>query len=248
MSTKIYNGYRLSTTNIPLFARTLREHFLPTYQKLALRALVVLVVLHYRTEQAHPDWTQEEVQQLILKDMGITNHVQSPRHISPSLLANSAELLDNIQIATSQPTAQRISHLVDFLLSVTFLADPAVETPGYTYALLYTDQPAYTTIWESLPEVEPYPYWDNTDGPDELSVAEWDAHKMVWRNIFPDFRAPSVLGVTWNFLNLTEGLQLEVWKRTWLTEERLIEEMGILLSPVDLQSVQERLQDRTQRP
>lgn len=52
-------------------------------------------------------------------------------------------------------------------------------------ATTYTKNRNLIKIWEKQPEVEPYPYWDNTDEPKHLSRKKWQQRKNDWDNALP---------------------------------------------------------------
>lgn len=76
-----------------------------------------------------------------------------------------------------------------------FLADPA---DGRRYALLYdrTDRDTLTGIWEGLGVAEPWPYWNNTDRPDDVDADEWAFRHRTWDRILGE-DPPSARGLTW---------------------------------------------------
>lgn len=54
------------------------------------------------------------------------------------------------------------------------------------YVLLYAEQNAYHDLWQALPEVEDYAYWNHTDPPDGMSQARWERRRQRWDALMPD--------------------------------------------------------------
>lgn len=48
------------------------------------------------------------------------------------------------------------------------------------------------------PAIEYFGYWDNTDPDEEVSEEEWEYRKEVWDNIFPGHKSPAETGFTIN--------------------------------------------------
>lgn len=51
--------------------------------------------------------------------------------------------------------------------------------------LLYCNDPDFTTAFEKIPLITPYPYWDNTDPPDNVTPAEWQQRGKEWQRAIP---------------------------------------------------------------
>lgn len=59
---------------------------------------------------------------------------------------------------------------------------------------VYTETQELTNIWEQTPGVEPYPYWNNTDPPDDMSEEEWDKRRDDWNEALPGIGVPARCG------------------------------------------------------
>lgn len=64
------------------------------------------------------------------------------------------------------------------------------------YVLLYTEQAAYHQIWESLPGVQEYAYWNHTDAPEGMSRSRWERRRQRWNELLPGVGIPSRVGMT----------------------------------------------------
>jgi hypothetical protein len=68
-----------------------------------------------------------------------------------------------------------ISPMHDFSCEMVLL-----PTKGKILMLLYTQQYLYREAIESFPEVKNYPYWDNTDQPDDMTMKQWFRRGDEW--------------------------------------------------------------------
>ncbi|MEH0110738.1 hypothetical protein V6N00_13590 [Tersicoccus sp. MR15.9] len=73
-------------------------------------------------------------------------------------------------------------------VGLSFGRDPAT---GRIHALLSSDQREYTEPFEALPGVEPYPYWNDTDRPDDVTRAEWGQRREAWDRVLPGIGVPA---------------------------------------------------------
>lgn len=64
------------------------------------------------------------------------------------------------------------------------------QQTGRILCLLYVDQGEFTEAWESLPEVEPYGYWNNADRPERVTDAEWEERREAWDRVMPGYTPP----------------------------------------------------------
>lgn len=73
------------------------------------------------------------------------------------------------------------------------------------YVLLYAEQEAYHAIWQSLPGVQEYAYWDHTDPPEGMSQTRWERRRQRWDELL-GHDAPSKSGMTLAIYDpLTDG-------------------------------------------
>lgn len=70
---------------------------------------------------------------------------------------------------------------------VSFGRDPQT---GRILALLYAEEPEFRTVWDALPDVESYGYWNNSDQPDDVTDDEWAERREVWERVMPDSGPP----------------------------------------------------------
>ncbi|MCH6469874.1 hypothetical protein [Sinomonas terrae] len=56
---------------------------------------------------------------------------------------------------------------------------------GRLHLLVFADNPQYENTLDDMEGVEEYGYWNNTDRPDGLSEAEWDARREAWDRVMP---------------------------------------------------------------
>lgn len=82
----------------------------------------------------------------------------------------------------------------DLSVEVTFLVDPT--RPGGHLAILYTQNPALRAAFCATDGIEPWPYWDNTDRPDDVDADDWAARGQAWNDAV-GWDPPATRGLTW---------------------------------------------------
>ncbi|RRY03861.1 hypothetical protein [Brucella anthropi] len=55
---------------------------------------------------------------------------------------------------------------------------------GAFYAMPFTEDRDLEALLLSQPWIEEFGYWDNTDKPDSISVADWKKRQRIWQGIF----------------------------------------------------------------
>ena len=51
------------------------------------------------------------------------------------------------------------------------------------YVLLYTENEEYRTIWQAVPGVQNYAYWNHTDPPEGMTRARWERRRQRWTEL-----------------------------------------------------------------
>lgn len=80
---------------------------------------------------------------------------------------------------------------MDFECKVT-----VIPTPRKVFATLYTERPEFERVWRETAGVTHYPYWDNTDGPDDMSGEEWKQRGAEWCEATGRSYIPARVGLT----------------------------------------------------
>jgi hypothetical protein len=62
--------------------------------------------------------------------------------------------------------------------------------------IVYTENGKWFKQWLSMPGVSEYGYWNNTDQPDNISDEEWEVRSEVWDEVLGDLGIPSMVGFT----------------------------------------------------
>jgi hypothetical protein len=160
MSTKIYNGYRLSPA-VDLFEFTgqLRAVMNPIRTRLDAKMLMDRAITAVDTADA-----RGEARPQAALFTALTGFDDEQRTMDPD---------------------QRVHDPHRF--EVSFGRD---QLTGRILCLLYADQREFTDTWESLPEVEPYGYWDNADQPQGVADAEWEQRREAWKRVMPGCTPP----------------------------------------------------------
>lgn len=62
--------------------------------------------------------------------------------------------------------------------------------------IAYTESEKWFDQWLSMPGVSEYGYWNNTDPPNNVSDEEWEVRGMVWDEVLGSLGIPSMVGFT----------------------------------------------------
>lgn len=183
MSTKIYYGYRLAEgTNIWTFTEKLRE------RGNELRDQLDMEVVEKFTEGA------------VSKRLAEGKEVPETRE---------ARLLFGYHGWSEVMRQLGESRLGDpHRLSVTFIRD--TET-GRILALLYAGS-KMEEVFTSMPEVEYFGYWNNTDPDENCTELEWEEREEVWERVLGD-DAPVRRGISFDLrADPTDGIVEMIYK------------------------------------
>lgn len=61
-----------------------------------------------------------------------------------------------------------------------------VPTSGFLLGRVYTEQREWLAEWHKQPGIEEYSFWDNMEGPDDISEEDWAARGKAWEVITRD--------------------------------------------------------------
>ena len=224
MSTKIYNGYRLlSSRTLANVSRDLTDRAIPVHRDLAVRAVAGVTAMLAAAEQNGNGYDEA---------IAVTMDAVSSGQLKPDMirginvsgpLVTSARIVDKVQKILQGSTAFRVPKAVDLQMSVTFLSDPSDSSQNL--ALLFTERDEFREVWEATSSVDAYPYWDNTDPPDEVSDDEWSTRRDTWDRAVGHYKAPSLNGITWTFSpgpNALEMATIATIPGSFLTPEAIL--------------------------
>lgn len=176
MSTKLHHGYRIDAAEAGVAGDGLAR--LPRRLTAVFTPVYEAEYLRCVVAMAAAMW-----------DAGVAS-----RYDSTLAAADMALLEAQADIARTGVRNPRL----DFQCEVSVLCDP--DDDEHLYALLFTERDAYRQAWLSIPGVDPWPYWNNTDRPDELTEAEWDTRRSTWDRVLPANSAPAKVGWSWSLL------------------------------------------------
>lgn len=98
--------------------------------------------------------------------------------------------------------------------------------------ILYTENSKIEDAWKSLPEVEDFSYWNNSDHPEDVLDEEWEERSRVWNKVFESRRgsipSSALRGITITFtLNQQQFLlDRELVNDFWPTMEERVGSMA----------------------
>lgn len=168
MSTKIYNGYRLTEGTDPFdFIQSLRQTIAPVRQNLDAQLLASLTVA--RIDKA---WINSESVPAV-----------------PAL--DAAHTWSRDQEALSSHTYGHDP----YRFSLTVGKD--AQTGRY-HVLTFTEEPDLRDAFEAMAEVEEYGYWNNSDAPAYVTDEQWDERRSAWGRVLPGYSAPSEVMFIYN--------------------------------------------------
>lgn len=190
MSTKIYNGLRIDLPAADLFAFTAE-----------LRALCA-PIRDRREAELTAAHAAEVVDLAWAVEAGL-----APDHATATLAEITAVPVVHAFRAIAERRRQiRATGLrdpgVDTGLDVSFLRDPDT---GTILAIPYTEVRAYLDALRTHPAVTPYGYWNNTDRPDDVTAAHWEARRAAWERC-AGADPVAVRALTWTLDDATCGL------------------------------------------
>jgi hypothetical protein len=180
MSTKIYNGYRIMSSNIFEIMRLL-DDVGKAYDKAAK--------VYMATLSAHV----------------MINAWDTLTLAAPQRIAQDEEMEDLLEYSVSIHTYQFIASrqkkikatnrrdpVYDFQLDIIIFPEGGWSD---TLAMVYTENATFKKAFEEHPLVEEFGYWDNSDRPEEVPEHAWNSRGERWMALVGD-DVPSRRGLT----------------------------------------------------
>lgn len=168
MSTKIHDGYRLTgLVPTPAFfamIADLRARLEVVYERAYRAALVEEAVIH--------------ADRLLLGE-GPSSHMADLPLADSSPLLCASFYIDKVWRESLVQGATLPQF--DFQCEVFFLVDPSDQDS--LYAIFSASRKDYREEWEATAGVEPWPYWDNVDRPDDVTDTEWEHRRDTWDRV-----------------------------------------------------------------
>jgi hypothetical protein len=171
MSTKIYTGFKLKTTD--------------------------MAEIHERISQIRK-LVEEDTNQKIASNMAAECASLYDKRTMDASLDRTISVYQAVfgEIARRQMEVKQRQvkdPTVDFSMSVTLF-----PFEGEFYGMLYTVQPEYGMLWFKQEDfVEPFMYWNNTDPAEDCTEEEWRERERVWEAIFAEQPVPALNGFTY---------------------------------------------------
>lgn len=180
MSTKIYNGYKLknmSLLKLQGFTMRVREAMEKVGDVLYYNTLAAMCANLLDQQVLLP----EDKFKAFLK----SNGVELKYFKFPLLIA--FELIRDWQ--------QKVEHTQERDPEVDFNCELVIYPIGGKLLMqLFAERKEYREALEAFPEVTPYPYWNNTDRPDDISERQWDKRCEDWNKALGETGIPSLQG------------------------------------------------------
>lgn len=192
MSIKIYNGYRLpmmSVTELNSFILRVQEKAIEIQKDIASSVLANCIASDLDELFV---FGEEE-----FKNRGFDKGHDSEKLYPYLWPIQKAHQLIKKRYQAIQETGHR-DPVVDFDFELIVIPDGTKMI-----VLLYTEQKAFQTYWESLPEVSYYGYWNNSDPDKDTSPEEWKQRKMDWLRVWPYDKRSKEIGLN---LSIIKGI------------------------------------------
>jgi hypothetical protein len=184
MSTKIYDGYRYQKTDtdglFSLFEK-LRDEFSVVTQKLINNTANKFCVNIIDRLSIGINISDEEKNNYITKE-------------KDDNIKNLCWFVFNEKINGAFSSTKR-SVSFDFSIKCSVLKTDL--DPDYLYFIFYYEQKEYREVIDKY--FEHYPYWNNTDPPDEYSWEEWEEVGKIWDSCMKHLSVPSLNGFVMDF-------------------------------------------------
>lgn len=169
MSTKIYNGYMIgncSLAELHIFVMKARQ-ILDNVRENMYQKLVI-------------NWITNKIDRLTLNLLDEQKIIEEEGCCLQTLARNYIIK----QIKEIKQTGGRDSEYdIDYNFSIIPIKDKIL-------ILIYFEREEFIEAWEGMEEVNDYPYWNNTDPPEELSDELWNKREKDWEEALPGVIAP----------------------------------------------------------
>lgn len=191
MSTKIHHGHRLALgTDVEAFLAALPTVMSPVRDRLDMARII---------------------------KKALTRVDEADRRNVPRPKAPAREVLAEILADEANPRNAGTVWSGWNEVSLSWGTDPGT---GRTMLLLHaTEKAAYSDALRSMPGVEPYPYWNNSDHPDDVTEAEWAERKAAWNRMIPRYSVSDTMQ-EWE-LERPEGRQHALLEKILASDDEL---------------------------
>lgn len=182
MSTKIYNGYKLtqmSFKQLHNFMQNVRIEMQKTHvelcKSLLIKRSVALIDMYYL-------YGKEELETMMKNDGFVDFKDSSSAYFSAyfEIMKKSKEH-ENSDLA--------INNTYDFKSTACLF-----PSKGKILAVFFTSQDEFLEVWNSIDGILEYSYYNNVDKPDKIKESEWNQRRKDWKNALPGLGIPSENG------------------------------------------------------
>lgn len=184
MSIKIYNGYKLPNWNLQelyVFSKALRKEVRELSKKLATKKMAQKCIGFF-DYMFLPDHHKE-----LFPD--IKDYIEKGNNKSGSALFLAYQKMMEHEFEI-QVNHKKIPEY-DFSFDLTVF-----PSKDGILAMLFAEHKAYVDMFKSIEGIELYPYWDNTDKPENITQEEWDKRRDEWLEAIGETGVPSLEGLT----------------------------------------------------
>jgi hypothetical protein len=193
VSTKIHHGYRIDDDLLDerSFVAAARAIFGPVYEAEYL-TLAVAIATQVQDCRALAPTKPIDVDAVTIGSAG--------DDVPPTNPMNALSVADRVMARTHTAIREsgRRNPSFDFACEIVLLRDLGGD--GGLYALFYAERSAYRDTWAGLRSVTPWPYWNTTDRPDDVTDDEWEQRRLTWDRLLPRHDPPAIRGLSWSLI------------------------------------------------
>lgn len=184
MSIKITNGYILpsmSLKELHNFAQTFRAQIRELSKKLIIERMGNMCL-------GYIDFVRLPEDRKVLFDE-MYQYFKDHENMKHSPLYASYQ---KMQEAEQRIIAEKIKKPeYDFFCDIVFF-----PMENEILAMLFAEQKSYIELFKEMPGVKPYPYWNNTDRPADLTEDQWKIRELKWKEAVGYTGVPSLEGLS----------------------------------------------------
>lgn len=180
MSTKIYNGYKLNLKwdEVPEWVQRHQATFNACAESILTTQLL-----------------SSAVRLLDKKWVGLVRHHRD----GAELVADEERSDQNASALSTAWIAQMDRSPQDRERDDMETSLVAIPHQGEVYALFYGGHRDMTKLFDAIPEVTEYNYWNNSDPDEDVSEEDWKTRGAIWDKLL-GHRAPCLCGPTFTFV------------------------------------------------
>jgi hypothetical protein len=192
MSTKIYNGYKILTTDL---------------KELYDFSIQMRNDLRKIADQLYQDWFFRSCIKM-LDEVNFLEKRLDFKNVLSHVWGEYAERKYKSRTENFRDSA------IDFECSWCFIP---LKDKNYTLVLFYSEQPEFDKHWKTHSKLEYWGYWNNTDPDEDCSEEEWEQRKQDWDVL--GYEPPITVGFSFEIYGRYQSPEDVKWEK--ITQKKL---------------------------